>query len=229
MVGSFTQLLKNRYHGKLDDQADQYIDFAVEGVKRMQQLLHELLQYASLSSAEAQLQPTESLEACQNAIEQLRSAISDAGAIVEVDELPSVMAIQGQLTQVFQNLIANAIKFRADDRVPRIHIRAVDSGADWCFSVSDNGVGIESQYLTKIFIMFQRLHDRQTFVGSGIGLAICQKSVILHGGTIWAESEFGVGTTFSFTLRKTGFVNNVVSLKNQPVKLKYPVPKRKAA
>jgi PAS domain S-box-containing protein len=200
MVASYTALLARRYKGKLDSDADDFIAFAVDGASRMQLLIRDLLAYSRVGSKGKELADTSSENALQQAIHNLRGAIEGSGAFVTHDALPSVMADEMQLTQVFQNLVGNAIKYRRAG-VPRVHITAVPGDANkWMFSVRDNGLGIEPQFFERIFGVFQRLHKREEFDGTGIGLAICKKIVERHGGAISVESTLGEGSTFHFPL-----------------------------
>lgn len=201
MVASYTQLLRRRYSGKLDGDADEFIGFAVDGATRMQQLIQDLLSYSRLTTQGKPLELVESQAACHAAILNLRQSIEDSGATVNIEPLPVVRADATQLTQLFQNLIGNAIKYR-HQQAPEIHVTASANAelSYWVFSIRDNGIGIDPQYLLRIFEMFQRLHTREQYPGTGIGLAICRKIVERHGGRIWAQSEPGVGSTFSFTI-----------------------------
>jgi len=200
MVASYTQLLSRRYKGKLDADADEYIAFAVDGANRMQRLIQDLLVYSRVATKGNDLRHTSSEEALQRALLNLSGAIEDSGALVTHDLMPTVLADQMQLVQLFQNLVGNAIKYQ-NPGIPRIHISAARNGAKkWIFSVKDNGLGIEPQYFDKIFGMFQRLHKREEFTGTGIGLAICKKIVERHGGSISVESQLGLGSTFRFAL-----------------------------
>lgn len=203
MVASYTQLLAKRYKGRLDSDADEFIAFAVDGANRMQTLIQDLLAYSRVGTKGAELTPTSSEDALAYALDNLSGAIADAKALVTHDPLPMVLADESQLTQLFQNLIGNAIKYQPKG-VPHIHVAARREGADrWRFLVRDNGLGIDPQYFDKIFGMFQRLHRREDFAGTGIGLAICKKIVERHGGTIRVESQLGKGSTFSFPLRES--------------------------
>jgi PAS domain S-box-containing protein len=200
MVASYTQLLSRRYKGKLDSDADEFIAFAVDGAKRMQRLIQDLLAYSRVGTKGADLLDTSSEKALQQALVNLRGAIRESGALVTHDSLPTVLADETQLTQLFQNLVGNGIKYQ-NPGVPRVHVSAVRNGHEkWIFSVRDNGLGIDSQYFERIFGMFQRLHKREEFAGTGIGLAICKKIVERHGGTISVESQPGQGATFRFGL-----------------------------
>jgi signal transduction histidine kinase len=202
MVASYTELLAERYEGKLDDQADKYISYAVDGAKRMQRLIHDLLAYARVSTQAKPLKPTDSSAVLATVVRQLHGVIEKNGANVVVGNLPVVNADETQLGQVFQNLIGNAIKFHRD-KAPHVEIKADPSGEMWDFAVVDNGIGIPKDSSSRIFQMFQRLHTREEYEGSGIGLAISKRIVERHGGRIWFDSEPGQGTTFHFTIPKT--------------------------
>jgi PAS domain S-box-containing protein len=200
MVASYTALLAKRYKGKLDGDADEFIAFAVDGASRMQRLIQDLLAYSRVGSKGTDLLSTSSEAALQQALQNLRGAIEESGALVTYDALPEVLADDMQLIQLFQNLVGNAIKYRREG-IPNVHVAAVQNGGKkWLFSVQDNGLGIESQYYDRIFGMFQRLHKREEFAGTGIGLAICKKIVERHGGSISVESQPGHGSTFRFPL-----------------------------
>jgi PAS domain S-box-containing protein len=200
MVASYTQLLSKRYKGKLDSDADEFIAFAVDGASRMQQLIQDLLAYSRVGTEGKDLVEVSGEEALRLALANLRGAIEESGALVTHDPLPAVLADQTQLIQLFQNLIGNAIKY-GNSGVPTVHIAAARTGAHkWMFSVRDNGLGIESRHFERIFGMFQRLHRREEFAGTGIGLAICKKIAERHGGTISVESEPGKGSIFRFAL-----------------------------
>jgi PAS domain S-box-containing protein len=200
MVASYTTLIARRYKGKLDADADDFIAFAVDGAKRMQRLIQDLLAYSRVGSKGGELFAISSEEALQQAMRNLRGALEESGARVTHDALPVVLADEMQLIQLFQNLVGNAIKYRRDG-VPAVHVGAVPcNGRKSLFSVRDNGLGIEPQYFEKIFGMFQRLHKRDEFAGTGIGLAICKKIVERHGGAISVESVVGEGSTFRFQM-----------------------------
>ncbi|MGC2731562.1 MAG: ATP-binding protein [Candidatus Sulfotelmatobacter sp.] len=200
MVASYTQLLSRRYKGKLDAEADEFIAFAVDGANRMQRLIQDLLAFSRVGTTGKDLHDTSSEEALSQALRNLRTAIQESGALVTHDPMPTVLADEMQLTQLFQNLVGNAIKYQ-NPGVPRIHVAAArNGGGKWVFSVKDNGLGIDSQYFEKIFGMFQRLHKREEFAGTGIGLAICKKIIERHGSSITVESTLGQGSTFSFAL-----------------------------
>jgi len=200
MVASYTQLLARRYKGKLDSDADEFITFAVDGANRMQRLIQDLLAYSRVGTKGKELLQTSSEDALERSLLNLRAAIADSGALVTHDPLPSVLADEMQLVQLFQNLVGNAIKYQRAG-TPKIHISASkNGGTKWTFSVRDNGLGIDPQYFERIFVMFQRLHKREEFAGTGIGLAICKKIVERHGGTISVESQPGQGSNFLFAL-----------------------------
>jgi PAS domain S-box-containing protein len=200
MVASYTQLLSRRYKGKLDADADEFIAFAVDGASRMQRLIQDLLAYSRVGTKGKDLLDTSSEDALQQALVNLRGAIEESGAVVTHDLLPTVLADEMQLTQLFQNLVGNAIKYQKPG-VPRIHISAArNGGKEWNFSIQDNGLGIDPQYFERIFGMFQRLHKRDEFAGTGIGLAICKKIAERHGSGISVESQPGQGSTFRFAL-----------------------------
>jgi signal transduction histidine kinase len=199
MVASYLQLLEQRYGGRLDADAHEFIEFAVDGATRMQALIDDLLTYSRVGSRAQPLQPTDCMAVVETVIRSVRVAIEESGTRVTYDSLPTVAGDATQLMQLFQNLIANAIKFRRDQG-PEIHIHAEPEDGFWRFSVQDNGIGIAPEYFDRIFVMFQRLHSRSTYSGTGIGLAICQKIVERHGGRIWVESTPGTGSTFQFTL-----------------------------
>jgi PAS domain S-box-containing protein len=201
MVASYTQLLSRRYKGKLDADADQFIAFAVDGASRMQRLINDLLAFSRVGTKGTDLFEISSEEALQQALVNLRGSIEESRALVTHDPLPMVLADQMQLVQLFQNLVGNGIKYQ-NPGIPQVHVSAIGNGEkQWVFSVRDNGLGIDPQYFDKIFGMFQRLHKREEFAGTGIGLAICKKIVERHGGTIWVESKLGHGSTFRFALK----------------------------
>jgi light-regulated signal transduction histidine kinase (bacteriophytochrome) len=200
MVTSYTELLAKRYKGRLDSDADEFIAFAVDGCDRMQRLIQDLLAYSRAGTNGKALCEISSESALHGALANLRATIEESGAIVTHDSLPVIRSDDTQLAQVFQNLVGNAIKYRGIE-VPRVHISAAKNGGDgWTFSVRDNGLGIDSQYFERIFILFQRLHGRNEFAGTGIGLAICKKMLERLGGKIWVESEPTKGSTFYFAL-----------------------------
>jgi len=199
MVTSFTQLLAKRYKGKLDSDADEFVAYIVDGATRMYRLIDDLLAYARLGSRAAEFVPTDCEAILADAVSNPGSAIEENGATVTHDPLPTVMADRDQLSRLFQNLLSNAIKFRAADP-PVVHVSAHRNGNEWLFSVRDNGIGIDPEHFERIFLIFQRLHGKSEYSGTGIGLAICRKIVERHGGKIWIESQAGKGSTFYFTL-----------------------------
>jgi light-regulated signal transduction histidine kinase (bacteriophytochrome) len=201
MISSYTQLLAQRYEGQLDDKARKYIHYAVDGAIRMQALINDLLAYSRVGTRGKPLEPTDSHAVLGGAIRNLAVMIEESRAIITNDDLPTVRADASQLVLVFQNLIANAIKFRRED-LSRVHVSVQEHGGEWIFSVKDNGIGIEPQHAERAFVIFQRLHTRAEYPGTGIGLAVCKRIVERHGGKIWFESEPGKGTTFFFTVPK---------------------------
>jgi PAS domain S-box-containing protein len=198
-VASCMHMLEKGYKNKLGPEADQYIHYAVESAMRMKGLIQDLLTYSRIGTKGKGLAPTNCEHALDEALKNLRSAISGAGAEITHDALPTILADDAQMVQVFQNLIGNAIKFRRDQPC-RVHVSAAKNQSEWTFSVKDNGIGIESQHLERIFVIFQRLNKRTEYEGTGMGLAIVKKIVERHQGRIWVESEPGVGTTFCFTI-----------------------------
>lgn len=201
MVASFTQLLAERYENQLDEKAQKFIHYAVDGAVRMQMLINDLLAYSRIGTRVKPLELVDAHAVLGEAVKNLKMNIEEAKAIITNDELPEVRADASQLAQLFQNLIGNAVKFRGAG-LPHIHVSARAEGREWLFSIKDNGIGIDQQYADKIFVIFQRLHTREEYPGSGIGLAICKKIVERHGGRIWFESEPGKGATFYFTIPK---------------------------
>jgi signal transduction histidine kinase len=200
MVSSYTQLIARRYKGKLDADADEFIAFAVDGANRMQRLILDLLAYSRVNTAGRQFEPTAMETVLKAALNNLTDAVKESQAIITHDPLPAVMGDDKQLAQLFQNLLSNAVKF-GGAQPPRIHISAKQTDGEWLFSVRDHGIGLDPQYADRIFVIFQRLHTREEYPGTGIGLAICKKIVERHGGRIWVESELGKGATFYFTMR----------------------------
>ncbi|MDB6100618.1 MAG: domain S-box protein [Gammaproteobacteria bacterium] len=199
MVASYTQLLARRYQGKLDRDADEFIGFAVDGATRMQTLIRDLLSYSRVMTQGRSLQPVDTRRAFDAACENLHKAIEESSVTVSVGALPVIQGDATQMTQLFQNLLGNALKYR-NEHTPRIHVEAKAAERSWLFSVEDNGIGIEPQYFERIFQMFQRLHTREKYSGTGIGLAICRRIVERHGGRIWVESAPGRGSTFLFAI-----------------------------
>ncbi|HMI52214.1 MAG TPA: PAS domain S-box protein [Candidatus Saccharimonadales bacterium] len=204
MVASYTQLLAKRYKGRLDSDADEFIEYAVDGSNRMQKLILDLLTYSRAGAVGKVFREISSESALEEALTNLRATIRESGAVVTHDALPAVTTDDTQLMQLFQNLVGNAIKYRSAD-VPRVHISAAKNGCrEWVFSVRDNGQGIDPQYFERIFILFQRLHGQKNFKGTGIGLAICKKILDRLGGRIWVESQLKIGSIFYFALPEGG-------------------------
>ncbi|MFI6296222.1 ATP-binding protein [Nonomuraea sp. NPDC050790] len=207
-VASFTQMLEQRYGPQLDDRAKQYIGYAVDGAKRMQVLINDLLDFSRVGRVHGERVVTDTGEALQSALDNLSAAIEDTGTVVTSDRLPKVVGNRSQLVRLFQNLVENSIRFRSE-LPPRIHIGAqrADNGM-WELSCSDNGIGVEAKYAERIFLIFQRLHPRDVYPGTGIGLALCRKIVEYHGGMLWLDSERSKnsegaeahGATFRWTL-----------------------------
>jgi PAS domain S-box-containing protein len=201
MVSSYTQLLSQHYEGQLDEKAKKFMDYARDGAVRMQGLINDLLTYSRVGTRGKPLETADAHALLGEAIRNLAAMIEENRAIITNDDLPTVRADASQLIQVFQNLISNAIKFQRENG-PHIHVSAQNKRREWVFSIRDNGIGIDRQYADRIFIIFQRLHTRQEYPGTGIGLALCKRIVERHGGKIWFESEPGKGTTFFFTIPK---------------------------
>lgn len=199
-VTSYTQLLSQRYRGKLDDQADKFIAYTLEGAQRMRSLLEELREYWSVNKRRLEKRvPVDSDLVLERAHQSLHVAIEESGATVNHDPLPTIMAEEVPLAILFQNLIGNGIKYRRRGEPPSIHVSSQEKANEWCFSVADNGLGIDAKYLDEIFLPFQRLHGAE-YAGNGIGLAMCKKIVERYGGRIWVESTPGLGSTFFFTI-----------------------------
>ena len=202
MVAAYTQLLSERYQGKLDSAADRYISYAVEGATRMQALLEDLLTFSRVGRNGAIAGPTDVNSAVDEVLKNLALALKEHSVTVTCNPLPTIFADRFQIVQLFQNLLGNAIKFRAK-RNPRVTISAEQKGREWLFSVFDNGIGIAEEHKDLVFKIFQRLHTRTEYSGNGVGLAICKKIVEHNGGRIWVESELGRGSNFRFTFPVT--------------------------
>ena len=202
-VKSYTQLLAKRYQGKLDAEADEFLEYAADGASRMGILINDLLEYSRVGSEGKEFKPTDCEVVLSATLANLRLAIKESNGAVTHGPLPKVMADGSQLGQVFQNIISNALKYRGDEP-PRVHVSALRNDGYWAFSVRDNGIGIDPQYAERIFTIFQRLHNREEYSGTGIGLAVCKKIVERHGGHIWVESEVDGGSTFHFTVNTEG-------------------------
>jgi signal transduction histidine kinase len=199
MIATYTQLLGERYRGRLDEQADKYIAYSVGGAVRMQALIQDLLKFSRVGRAAVEPRITDCRAVVQRALKNLEAAVEESGAVVNWNGLPTVMADLSQLTQVFQNLIANAIKFHGTE-APVIRIDAEKKENEWMFAVSDNGIGIPPENWQDIFVIFRRLHTRTEYAGNGIGLSICKKIIERHGGKIWIEAQAKPGSCFKFTL-----------------------------
>jgi light-regulated signal transduction histidine kinase (bacteriophytochrome) len=198
-VAIYSQIISRRYGALLDDQGQEYLVFLTEGAKRLATLVSDLLAYTRASMADLSEGLTSADEAVKAATANLAEAIRECGGVITCDPLPEICMGESHLQQVFQNLIANAIKYRSNNP-PRVHVSAVQKDTLWCFSVRDNGIGIDPQYKDRIFGLFKRLSNDRTYSGTGIGLAICQRVVERYGGGIWVESEPGKGATFYFTV-----------------------------
>jgi hypothetical protein len=201
MVSSYVQLLAERYKDQLDERAQKFIHYAVDGAVRMQSLIQDLLGFSRVSTRGLAFARIDSNILLAEALANLQTSISVSGAVITSDQLPVVYGDRIQIVQVFQNLISNSIKF-CTSKPPKIHVSADFRDEHWLFSVRDNGIGIDAKYAEKIFIIFQRLHAREEYPGTGIGLALCKRIIERHGGEIRFESEVGKGTTFYFTLLK---------------------------
>jgi PAS domain S-box-containing protein len=199
MVASYIQLLQRRYKDKLGDEADEFINYAVDGVVRMKTLINDLLIFSRVNTQELQLEPTDTNSVIEQVMGNMKTTIEESGAKINIENLPVINANKLQITQLFQNLISNAIKFRGG-KSPVINISARFDSDEWLFTVSDNGIGIDKEFADKIFVIFQRLHNYNEYPGTGIGLAICKKIVEKLGGHIWVESEPGEGSSFYFTI-----------------------------
>jgi light-regulated signal transduction histidine kinase (bacteriophytochrome) len=199
MIANYTQLLLERYLGKLDEQADKYIRYSVDGAVRMQALIQDLLKFFQVGKAEIKPRTTECRALVEQAVKNVQAAVEESGAVVNWNGLPVVMADPSQLTQVFQNLIANAIKFRGAE-TPVIQIDSEKKDHEWVLTISDNGIGIPAESWQDIFVIFRRLHTRTEYAGNGIGLSICKKIIERQGGKIWIEAQAMPGCCFKFTL-----------------------------
>lgn len=204
MVASYLELLVRRYKGRLDSNADEYIEFAVDGARRMQELINDLLAYSRAGTERIEKRPASFRDIVERALANLDLAIRESSAVVRYGDLPVIQADEIKLTLVVQNLIGNSIKFRKADTPPEIAVTATPRDSEWVFAIDDNGIGFEPKYADRIFQMFQRLHGVNNYTGNGIGLAICRRIIEHHGGRLWAESEPGAGSTFFFTLPFSG-------------------------
>jgi light-regulated signal transduction histidine kinase (bacteriophytochrome) len=199
MVVSYLELLSSRAEGKLGEEEREFIGYASDGAQRMQHLIQDLLAYARVDTRGRPLEATDCERVLASVLANLKVAIAESQTVVEHEPLPTVQGDVMQLTQVFQNLIGNAIKFHGP-QAPKIHVGARRQDGEWIFHVKDNGIGIDPKNFERIFVLFQRLHTRQEYPGTGMGLAICKKIIERHGGRIWVESKPGEGTTFFFTI-----------------------------
>jgi PAS domain S-box-containing protein len=200
MVASYIQLLQRRYKSNLSAEADEFINYAVDGVVRMKTLINDLLAYSRVNTKVAPIEDVDLNKVIELNLKNLAATIQETGAVVNYENMPTIRANKSQINQLFQNLVSNAIKFRKPDTRPEVNITARHEGDEWLFTVSDNGIGIDKEFSDKIFIIFQRLHNSSEYPGTGIGLAICKKIVEKHGGHLWVESEPGKGSTFNFTI-----------------------------
>jgi light-regulated signal transduction histidine kinase (bacteriophytochrome) len=199
MVTSFTQLLERQYKNKLDKEADVYIGFIIEGSKRMKYLIDDLLEFSRLNTQAREFESVLLEITFEDVLRNLTASITENNAQITHDPLPAIRGDQSQINQLLQNLITNAIKFHGDEP-PKIHISAEESNGEWIIAVSDEGIGIDPEHQEQIFRIFKRLHAREEYEGTGIGLAICKRIVERHNGKIWVESELGIGSTFYFTI-----------------------------
>ncbi len=203
MVARCVNLLQRRYKDKIDSHTEKIIGYALDGANRMQRLINDLLAYSRVDSEGKDFAPNNCEAIFDRALANLKAMVEESGAVVSHDALPIVMADDSQLTQLFQNLIGNAIKFHGEES-PSVHVSAEKKENEWLFSVQDNGIGIDPEHFERIFMIFQRLHDEADYPGTGIGLSICKKIVERHGGRIWVSSDPGKGSTFYFTIPMAG-------------------------
>lgn len=203
MVTSYVQLLERRYNDRLDKDAHEFIAYAVDGATRMQRLINDLLAYSQVGTRGKKFKKADCTRVLEQAVVNLQGSIEKSGVVITNDDLPTIMTDELQITQLFQNLIDNAIKFRNKEPL-HVHIAAKKKEKEWVFSICDNGIGIDPQFSERIFVIFQRLHEKGKYPGTGIGLAICKRIVERHGGRIWVESEPEKGSTFFFTIPSRG-------------------------
>jgi light-regulated signal transduction histidine kinase (bacteriophytochrome) len=199
MISSYVQLLAKRYKGQLDSDADEFMGFAIDGARRMQRLISDLLEFSRVGTRAKPFERVDMNAVIERVLQTLKLSIEDHKATVTRDLLPTVTGDPIQLGQLLQNLIGNALKF-CKERPPAIHVSAMTQGHEWVVSVRDNGIGIDPKYFDRIFAIFQRLHTREEYDGTGIGLAVCKKIALRHGGRIWVESQVGQGSTFFFSI-----------------------------
>lgn len=200
MVSSYTQLLASRYRNRLDNDAKEFINYAVDGAKRMQVMIQDLLKFSRLGNDVVEVEEIDTNKLYDDALNNLAIIVAESGTVVTRGELPLISGEASQLLQVFQNLIGNAVKYRVAEKTNRLHVSAKLINNEWQFCFQDNGIGIQPQYFEKIFIIFKRLHNKSEYSGTGIGLALCKRIIDNHGGRIWVESEYGQGACFYFTL-----------------------------
>lgn len=199
-ISNFVSLFQHQYEGKLDTRADEYLNFISASTKRMETLIKDLLDYSRVGKTDLDKTDVNCETILNEVLHDLSNSIEENNAKVQIESLPTITGYPSEIKSLFQNLISNAVKFKEKDRDPEIHITAKKQKTDWLFSVKDNGIGIENQYFNKLFVLFQRLHSKEKYPGTGIGLVQCKKIVELHGGKIWVESEYGKGSTFYFTI-----------------------------
>jgi len=204
MIASFTQLLEQRYKDKIDEDANDFMTFIVEGVLRLQNMINDLLTFSRVGTSGKPFKETDTNIVFSNVKSYLKTMIEESNTMISIDPLPVVIGDEALLTQLFQNLISNAIKFHREGISPQVYISGIEKKNKWIFCVRDNGIGIEKDDIDRIFVIFQRLHKRNEYGGTGIGLAICKKIIQRHGGNIWVESEIGKGSTFHFSISKRG-------------------------
>ena len=199
MISSFLQLLERRYKDRLDDDANEFIGFAVDGAKRLDYMINDSLEYSRVANSKREFSNVDVNKVLEQTILNLKSAIDDNGAEITYDPLPTIFGDEQSLILLFQNLISNSIKYRREE-VPKINISVIKESNQYLFAIKDNGIGMSSEHIKKIFTIFQRLHTKEEYEGTGIGLAIAQKIVHQHGGEIWVESKLGKGSTFYFMI-----------------------------
>jgi PAS domain S-box-containing protein len=200
MISGYLKLIVQRYQDRLDQDGQEFIAFAVDGAQRMQAMINDLLSYSRVTTQGKTFSLIETEAVLQRALLNLKVAVDEAGARVTHEAMPAAMGDERQIERLFQNLIGNGLKYRRPGDVPEIHVSAQKKDSEWVFGIRDNGIGIDPKYFDRIFGIFQRLHTREQYAGTGIGLAVCKKTVERHGGRIWVESEEGKGATFYFTL-----------------------------
>ncbi|MBF0345023.1 MAG: PAS domain S-box protein [Nitrospirae bacterium] len=198
-ISGFTEILANEYKDKFDDNAKEYMEFIIDGAVRMRALISDILSYSRITTRGKELKLIDTNKVLKKVLRDITTVVEENNAVITYDDLPNILADDSQIYLVFQNIILNGIKYKRKEEAPRIHISVVKEEEEWVFSIADNGIGIDSQFFEKIFVIFQRLHSRDEYSGTGIGLAICKKIVERHGGRIWVESSVGRGSTFYFS------------------------------